>query len=252
MNYTFPTYNSPAHSQEITASDTVVVTGTETLPHYSAAFHRHKNHNYSISLIPMSPRMDTHAAYMQTNTDRSTYQQDENITQEVKLENSENYTITDLPSVCNMGKGEYVQHYNMLLTDNTHASSISANTRGRKSCLDDITSLSGDNGCVYDTNGLVTISGQLSNDQALMLPPIGSISTKQFHMNSEAEANLRNLSSSSLSTRRSSARSDNVRGGNRALSVSPLGDGFVDLTSLIRCSPTSLLAFSSSSCSQVS
>jgi hypothetical protein len=195
--------------------------------------------------------MDTNTAYIQTNTERSAYQQIENIVQEIKLENSENYTITDLPSVCNMGKGEYLQHYNMLLADNTHTSSLSANTIGRKSCLDDITSLSGDNGCVYDSNGLVAISGQLSNDQSLMLPPIGSISTKPFHMNSEAEANLRNLSSSSLNTRRSSARSDTVRGGTRALSASPLGDGFVDLTSLIRCSPTSLLAFSSSSCSQV-
>jgi hypothetical protein len=252
MNHTFPTYNSPPHSQEIPSSDIVVVTNTETLPHYSAAFHRHKNHNYSISLIPMSPRMDTHAAYMQVNTERSAFPQVDNLTQEVKLETSENYTITDLPPVCNMGKGDYVQHTNMLHADNGHVSSLSANTRGRQSCLDDITSLSGGNGCVYDINGLVTISGQLSNDQSLMLPPIGSISAKPFHMQSEAEANLRNLSCSSVSTRRSSARTDNVRVGSRALSASPLGDGVVDLTSLIRCSPTSLLAFSSSSCSQAS
>ena len=252
LNHPYPTYSSPAHSQEIPSSDIVVVTNTETLPHYSAAFHRHKNHNYSISLIPLSPRLDSHAAYMQVNTDRSSFQQGEDITQEVKLETSENYTITDLPPVCNMGKGEYMQYTNMLHADNGHVSSISANTRGRQTCLEDITSLSGGNGCVYDGNGLVTISGQLSNDQSLILPPIGSISAKPFHMQSEAEANLRNLSSNSLSTRRSSARSDNVRVGNRALSASPLGDGVVDLTSLIRCSPTSLLAFSSSSCSQAS
>lgn len=252
VNHPFPTYNSPTHSQEIPSSDIVVVTNAETLPHYSAAFHRHKSHNYSISLIPMSPRMDNHAAYMQVNTDRSPFQHVENVTQEIKLENGENYTITDLPPVCNIGKGEYVQHSNMLQADNGHVSSISANTRGRQSCLDDITSLSVGTGCVYDSNGLVTISGPLSNDQSLMLPPIGSISAKPFHMQSEAEANLRNLSSSSISTRRSSARSDNVRVGNRALSASPLGDGVVDLTSLIRCSPTSLLAFSSSSCSQAS
>ena len=252
MTHPLPTYNSPAHSQEIPSSDIVVVTNTEALPHYSAAFHRHKNHNYSISLIPMSPRMDTHAAYMQVNADRSAFQQAENLIQEVKLETSENYTITDLPPVCNMGKGDYVQHTNMLHADNGHLSSISANARGRQPCLDDITSLSGSTGCVYDSNGLETISGQLSNDQSLMLPPIASISAKPFHMQSEAEANLRNSSSSSLSTRRSSARSDNVRVGNCALSASPLGDGVVDLTSLIRCSPTSLLAFSSSSCSQAS
>jgi hypothetical protein len=189
---------------------------------------------------------------MQLNTDRSSFQQVENLTQEVKLETSENYTITDLPPLCNMGKGEYVQQSNMLHAHNGHVPSISANTEGRQSCLDDITLLSGGNDCVYDSNGLVTISGQLSNDQSLMLPPIGSISAKPFNMQSEAEANLRNLSTYSLSTRRSSARSDNVRVGNRALSASPLGDGVVDLTSLIRCSPTSLLAFSSSSCSQVS
>jgi len=252
INSPYPTYNSPAHSQEMPSGDIVVVTNAETLPHYSAAFHRHKSHNYSISLIPLSPRFDTHAAYMQVNTDRSEFQQVEDLTQEVKLENSENYTITDLPQLCNMGKGEYLQHTNMLLADNGHVSSISANTRGRQSCLDGITSLSVGTGCVYDGNGLVTISGQLSNDQSLMLPPIGSISAKPFHMQSEAEANLRNLSGSSLSTRRSSARSDNVRVGNRTLSASPLGDGVVDLTSLIRCSPTSLLAFSSSSCSQAS
>jgi hypothetical protein len=251
-NHPFPTYSSPVHSQETPSTDIVVVTNTETLPHYSAAFHRHKSHNYSISLIPMSPRMDTHTAYMQVNTDRSPFQQVENFNQEVKFETSENYTITDLPQVCNMGKDEYVQHTNMLHADNGHVSLISTNTRGRQSCLDDITSLSVGTGCVYDGNGLVTISGQLANDQSLMLPPIGSISAKPFQMQSEAEANLRNLSSSSLNTRRSSARSDNVRVGNRALSASPLGDGIVDLTSLIRCSPTSLLAFSSSSCSQAS
>ena len=252
VNHPYPIYNSPAHSQEMPSSDIVVVTNTETLPHYSAAFHRQKSHNYSISLIPVSPRLDTHSAYTQVNTDRSEFQQVENLIQEVKLETSENYTLTDLPPLCNMGKVEYVQHANMLHADNGHLSSISTNTRGRQSCLDDITSISGGTGCVYDCNGLVTISGQLSNDQSLMLPPIGSISAKPFHMQSEAEANLRNLSSSSLSTRRSSARSDNVRFGNRALSASPLGDGVVDLTSLIRCSPTSLLAFSSSSCSQAS
>jgi hypothetical protein len=196
--------------------------------------------------------MDTHAAYMQVNTDRLAFQQVENLNREVKLENSENYTITDLPPVCNMGKDEYVQHTDMLHADNGYVSSVSTNTRGRQSCLDDITSISVGTGCVYDVNGLVTISGQLPNEQSLMLPPIGSISAKPLQMQSEAEINLRNLSSSSLSTRRSSARSDNVRVGNRALSASPLGDGIVDLTSLIRCSPTSLLAFSSSSCSQAS
>jgi hypothetical protein len=252
INHPYPTHNSPTHSQETPSNDIVVVTNAETLPHYSAAFHRHKSHNYSISLIPMSQRLDTHAAYMQVNTDRSEFQQVDNFPQEVKLETCENYTITDLPPLCSIGKVEYLQHTNMLLADNEHVSTISANTRGRQSCLDDITSLSGGNGCVYDGNGLVTISGHLSNDQSLMLPPIGSISTKPFHVQGEAETNLRNLSSASLSTRRSSARSDNVRAGNRALSASPLGDGVVDLTSLIRCSPTSLLAFSSSSCSQVS
>jgi len=252
VNHPFSTYSSPAHSQEIPSRDIAVVTDTETLPHYSAAFHRHKSHNYSISLIPMSPRMDNHGAYMQVNTDRSGFQQVENFTQEVKLETSENYTITDLPPACNMGKVEHVQNTNMLHADNGHVPSISMTTRGRQTCLDDITLLSGGIGCVYDSNGLVTISGQLPNDHSLMLPPIGSISSKPFHMQSEAEANLRNLSSSSISTRRSSARSENVRVGNRGLSASPLGDGVVDLTSLIRCSPTSLLAFSSSSCSQAS
>jgi hypothetical protein len=253
VNHTFLTYNSPTHSQDISTSDTVVVSSTETLPAYSTAFQRHKSHNYSINLIPMSTRMDTHAAYMQVNTENPDFQNVENLTQEVKLENCENYTITGLSQIRNLGKGQYVQHSNMLHAHNGHESSISTNnTKGRQSCLDDITSLSGDTGCVYDGNGLVTISGQFPNDQSLMLPPIGSISAKPFHMHSEAEVNLRNLSSSSLSTRRSSARSDIVRGGNLALSASPLGDGVVDLTSLIRYSPTSLLAFSSSSCSQVS
>jgi hypothetical protein len=197
--------------------------------------------------------MDTHAPYTQVTTERLAFQHGEDLNQEVKLETSENYTMTDLPPLCNTGKDEYVGHSNMLHADNGLTSSISANNiRGRQSCLDDITSLSGDTGCVYDSNGLVSISGQISSEQGLMLPPIGSISAKHFHMQNEADVNLRNLSNSSLSTRISSAKSDNVRGGSRALSASPLADGIVDLTNLIRCSPTSLLAFSSSSCSQVS
>ncbi|KAJ9578960.1 hypothetical protein L9F63_024933, partial [Diploptera punctata] len=75
-------------------------------------------------------------------------------------------------------------------------------------------------------------------DKNIMLPPIDSIS-KNIH--------AQNDDSSTISTRRSSG---NVRGGKRNSSSSSLGEGIVDITSLIRCSPTSLLGFSSSSCSQ--
>lgn len=244
VDHAFHHYSSAAHSQEIPTSDIVVVRSAETLPHSSILFHHQKRHNYSISLIPVSPRTDTHAPY----TAHSAFQHAEELTQDVKLENSDNYTITDLPPVCNMEKDEYPGHSNLLDVDNGRVN----NTRGRQSCLDDITALSSGTGCVYDSSGMGTLSGQFSSDQSPLLPPIASISAKHFHMQNEADVNVRNLSNSSLNTRRSSAKSDNFRGGNRALSASPFGDGTVDLTSLIRCSPTSLLAFSSSSCSQVS
>ncbi|PSN52043.1 hypothetical protein C0J52_04524 [Blattella germanica] len=81
--------------------------------------------------------------------------------------------------------------------------------------------------------------GESEDAVQTILPPIASIS-RNFC--------IQNDTSSSVSTRRSSS---NVRGGKRDLSSSPMGEGAVDITSLIRCSPTSLLGFSSSSCSQI-
>jgi hypothetical protein len=239
----------PAHSQEVpniplSTSDIIVVTKTETLPNYSTAFHNHNHHNYSISLIPLSPKIEAHSPYPQGNPERAELQHMEDMKHEVKLENSEHYTLINFPPICGVGRYD---------TNTMHGSSEnvpSANTAGgRPPYLDEITPLPDGTAYVYDNNGLLTMSSHVSNDH--MLPPIGSIS-KNFHMRNEVDMNLRNLlSSSSASTRRSSAKSVSVRGGTQALASSPLGEGGVDLTSLIRCSPTSLLGFSSSSCSQV-
>jgi hypothetical protein len=228
-----------------------MVTSTESLPHYSADFNDHSQHNYSISLIPMSPKSETNSPYPQENAEWLRLQHIQEFKQEIKVEDSENCTIIDFP-LCNVGRQEYGEGMNMMRGANENVPPSPANNAGgRQSCLDDITSLPGGTGCVYGSNGPLTVSPQVSNNQSQMLPPIGSIS-KHFQAQNEADTNVRNLSSSSVSTRRSSAKSANVRGGKRALSASPLGDGVVDLTSLIRCSPTSLLGFSSSSCSQVS
>jgi hypothetical protein len=247
VNHNFQTYHSPEHSQEVSnipfsTSDIIVVTNTETLPNYSTAFHNHNHHNYSISLIPMSPKIEAHSPYPQGNPEHM-----EDIKQEVKLESSEHYALINFPPICSVGKHES----NTLHGNSENVPSLSANNaNGRQPCLDDITLLPGGTGCVYENNGLLPMSPQVSDDQSHMLPPIGSIS-KNFHIQNEIDMNLRNMSSPSVSTRRSSAKSTAVRGGTQTLSSSPLGEGVVDLTSLIRCSPTSLMGFSSSSCSQV-
>jgi hypothetical protein len=220
-----------------------MVTSTETLPHYATDFSEHGQQNYSISLIPMSPRSETNSPYPQENAGRLRFQHIQDLKQEIKVEDGEKYTTLDFP-VGNVDSYEYGGQMNM-----TH--SANENVLPPHSCLDYITPLPGDAACVYGSNGPLTVSPQFSNNQSQMLPPIGSIS-KHFQVQSEADMNVRNLSSSSVSTRRSSAKSANISAGRRALSSSPLADGVVDLTSLIRCSPTSLLGFSSSSCSQVS
>jgi hypothetical protein len=228
-----------------------MVTSTETLPQYSMNFSDHSQHNYSISLIPVSTKSETHLPYPQENAEWLTLQQVQELKQEIKVEDGENHTIIDFP-LCNVGRHGFGEEVNTMRGANENVPpSPTNNAGGIQSCLDDVTSLAGDTGCVYGSNGSLTISPQFSNNQSQMLPPIGSIS-KHFQAQNEADMNVRNLNSSSVSTRRSSAKSANIRGGKRALSASPLGDGVVDLTSLIRCSPTSLLGFSSSSCSQVS
>lgn len=251
VNHDLPTYHSPSHSQDISdiplsTSDIIMVTSTETLPQYSTDFSDHSQHNYSISLIPMSAKSEPHSLYTQENAEWLRLQHVQELKQEIKVEAGENYTIIDFP-LCNVGTHEYGEEVNTMRGANDNVPPSPTNN----ACLDDVTPLPGDTGFVFGSNGPLTISPQFSNNQSQMLPPIGSIS-KHFQAQNEADMNVRNLSSSSVSTRRSSAKSANVRGGKRALSASPLGDGVVDLTSLIRCSPTSLLGFSSSSCSQVS
>jgi len=201
----------------------------------------------------MSPKIEPRTSHSQGNQERSGLQNVEELKQEVTPHNSENYTIINFPPIYNVGKHEYGEEAHMLQGCKGNEPSLSSNNASeREQCLNDITSLTGGTRCMYENNGLLTISPQVSNDQPQMLPPIGSIS-KHFHMQNEVDnTNLRNLNSSSVSTRRSSAKSAIVRGGKRALSASPLGEGVADLTSLIRCSPTSLLGFTSSSCSQVS
>ncbi|XP_021924082.1 uncharacterized protein LOC110831902 isoform X1 [Zootermopsis nevadensis] len=241
VNHNFPAYNSPVHSQEMSnmplssTSDIIVVTDSETLPNYSTTFHNHNNHNYMISLIPVSPKIEAHSPYSET----VQHQHVEDTKQEVKFENSEHYAFINFPPMSGVGKNES----SALDGSNDDLLSSSANNG------DDITSLSRGTGCAYESDGLLTISPQVSDDHPQMLPPIGSIS-KNLHMQNEVHMNFLNMSSSSVSTRRSSAKSTTVRGGTQAMSSSPLGEGVVDLTSLIRCSPTSLMAFSSSSCSQ--
>jgi hypothetical protein len=249
VSHGLATYNS--RDIPLSTSDIIMVTNTETLPHYATDFSEHSQQNYSISLIPMSPRSETNSPYPQENAGRLRFQHIQDLKQEIKVEHGETYTALDFP-VGNVDRCEYGGQMNMTHTANENVLSPPANNGdGRQSCLDYITPLPGDTACVYGSNGPLTVSPQFSNNQSQMLPPIGSIS-KHFQVQNEADINVRNLSSSSVSTRRSSAKSANVRAGRRALSASPLADGFVDLTSLIRCSPTSLLGFSSSSCSQVS
>lgn len=256
VNHDLSTYHSPSHSEDIsdiplTTSDIIMVTSTETLPQYSTDFSDQSQHNYSISLIPMSVKSETHSPYPQENAEWLRLQHVQELKQEIKVEDGENFTIIDFP-LCNVGRHEYGEEVNAIRGANENVPpSPTSNAGGRQLCLDDLTPLPGDTGCVYGSNGPLTLSPQFSNNQSQMLPPIGSIS-KHFQAQNETDVNVRNLSSSSVSTRRSSAKSANIRGGKRALSASPLGDGVVDLTSLIRCSPTSLLGFSSSSCSQVS
>jgi hypothetical protein len=228
-----------------------MVTSTETLPHYSIDFNDHSQHNYSISLIPTSPKSETHPPYPQENSERLRLQHVQELKQEIKVEGGENYTIVDFPP-SGVGRHECREEMNIMCGANENVPpSPTSIAGGRQLCLDGITSLPGVTGCAYGSNRPLPTSPQFSNNQSQMLPPIGSIS-KHFQVQNETDMNVWNLSSSSVSTRRSSAKLPNVRGGKRALSVSPLGDGVVDLTSLIRCSPTSLLGFSSSSCSQVS
>jgi hypothetical protein len=228
-----------------------MVTSTETLPQYSTNVSDHSQHNYSISLIPVSTKSEIHSTYAQENAEWLTLQHVQELKQEIKAENGENHTIIDFP-LCNVGRHGYGEEVNTMRGANENVpSSPTNNAGGGQSCLDDVTPHAGDTRCVYGSNGPLIVSPQFSNNQSQMLPPIGSIS-KHFQVQNEADIYVRNLSSSSVSTRRSSAKSANVRGGKLALSASPLGDGVVDLTSLIRCSPTSLLGFSSSSCSQVS
>ncbi|XP_069693832.1 uncharacterized protein [Periplaneta americana] len=212
LNHNLSTYYPTSHSQEvpnapISTNDINVVSGTETLPHYSTAL-QSPHHNYSISLAPkMEGQQDHH--------------QGEDPKRQVKTESSENFALLTPSAV----KSEYGQ-----------------DRQGEE--LEDMASLPvgvGGN-CIYEGVGLVTaMAPQVPMDQSQMLPPIGTIS-RQFQLPHDTDFNAR---SSTVSTRRSSAR-----GGKRASSTSPLGDGVVDITSLIRCSPTSLLGFSSSSCSQ--
>jgi hypothetical protein len=247
VNHDLETY----HSQDIplSTSDIIMVT-TEALPHYATDFSEHSQQNYSISLIPMSPRSEPNSPYQQENAGRLRFQHIQDLKQEIKVENSETYTALEFP-VGNVDRYEYGGQINTTHSAIENVIPPPANIGGgRHSCLDYITSLTGDAACVYGSNGPLAVTPH-SNNQSQMLPPIGSIS-KHFPVQSEGDMNARNLSSSSVSTRRSSARSANVSAGRTAMSSSPLADGVVDLTSLIRCSPTSLLGFSSSSCSQVS
>jgi hypothetical protein len=228
-----------------------MVTSTETLPHFSTDFIDHSQHNYSISLIPTSPKSETHPPYQQENAEWLRLQHVQELKQEIKVEGGENYAIIDFP-LSGVGRHECGEEMNVMRGANENVPPSPTNIAGgRQIYLDAITPIPGVTGCAYGSNGPLTTSPQFSNNQSQMLPPIGSIS-KHFQVQNEADMNVCNLSSSSVSTRRSSAKLANFRGGKRALSASPLGDGVVDLTSLIRCSPTSLLGLSSSSCSQVS
>lgn len=195
----------------------------------------------------MSPRSETNSPYSNENTGSLRLQQIQGFKHEIKVEDVETYTTLDFPVDSEVGH-EYGEELNLTCGAN---GDVIPPPDGEQSCFHYIAPVPGNPTCVYGTNEPLSVSSLYSNDQSQMLPPICSIS-KHFQVQNEANMNARNLSSSSVSTRRSSAKSSNTRGGRRHSSVSPLGDGVVDLTSLIRCSPTSLLGLSSSSCSQVS